>query len=217
MAGQISAIQPQKRDPTRVSVYIDGDFAFGLHQDDARHLAVGQTLSDEQIQAWQAQDATSRAYHQTLRWLGRRPRSIAEVRRYLEKKDLASSAIEHIIARLEDLHYVDDAEFARYWVRQREDFKPRGQRALRYELRQKGIDNRHIDAALAELSPEDSARRAAQKKLRTLRHQDPDTLRQKLGAFLVRRGFDYEVVRKVVDDLSAELAEPDDETFGDEQ
>ncbi|MFP4320950.1 MAG: regulatory protein RecX [Anaerolineales bacterium] len=218
MGGQISALEVQKRNKDRVNVFIDGAFAFGLHRDAALSLYTGQTLTDAQIEALQAQDTLSQAYHQTLRWLGRRPRSIAEVRRYLEQKDIIPSAIDEIIQRLEDLHYVDDLEFARFWVRNREEFNPRGRHALRYELRQKGIDSTIIDTVLQDVEPTDSAHRAAEKKLRTLRHKDHAEIREKLYAFLVRRGFAYDVVRPVVDDLLETLGDDEnDENFGDEQ
>ena len=108
------------------------------------------------------------------------------------------------LARLERMGYVDDRAFALYWIENRERFRPRGPRALRYELRQKGIPESMINEVLDGLDPASSARQAAEDKARRLRGLAPEAFRERLGAFLVRRGFEYDVVREVVDQLLAE-------------
>ncbi|NJL93235.1 MAG: RecX family transcriptional regulator [Anaerolineae bacterium] len=110
-------------------------------------------------------------------------------------------AIEQALARLVQLEYLDDHAFARFWVENRNAFNPRGKLALRYELRQKGIDSAIIDDVLADQDSVELAAQAATKKLRSLRGHDPQTTRQKLGAFLARRGFPYDTVRTVLDQL----------------
>jgi len=150
----------------------------------------------------------ARAVDRAVRLLARRPYSRAEIRRNLDSKEIAPAVIDDALARLERLGYVDDRAFALYWIENRERFRPRGPRALRYELRQKGISESIINEVLDGLDPASSARQAAEDKARRLRGLAPDEFRQRLGAFLVRRGFDYDVVREVVDHMLAER--PDD-------
>lgn len=205
MSGKITSMEVQQRNKARVNIYIDNEFAFGLNLMDAASLYKGQALSDAQIAALKAKDEVSKMMDRALRFLAHRPRSITEVRRHLQKQEPPTSAIDEVIERLEALNYVNDLEFARYWMRNREEFNPRGERALRYELRQKGIADSIIQEVTADMDAEDSAYRAAQKKIRSLRGKDRDTIWKKLGGFLSRRGFDYDVVRSVVDRVIDEL------------
>ncbi|MGD8904204.1 MAG: RecX family transcriptional regulator [Anaerolineae bacterium] len=206
MAGKITALEFQKKNPDRVSVFLDGKFAFGLPAIIAAHLKRGQVLSDAEIQSLEAEGAAETAYERTLNYLSYRPRSRAEVERYLQKRGLLEDQIAPVVQRLERAGLLDDEAFARYWVENRERHRPRGPRALRYELRQKGIANRTIDRALVSLDVSDSAYRSARRKARQLAHLDRETFMKKLVAYLARRGFDYEIARETAGRHWAELA-----------
>lgn len=207
MSGQISALEVQKHNKNRVSVYLDGEFAFGLEAVEAARLAKGQYLSDADIAHLQAQNEVSEAMDRALRFLGHRPRSSAEVRRRLAEYGIRAEVIAQTLTRLQDLNYVNDTEFARYWVQNRTEFSPRGARALRQELREKGIESAIIETVLAELDSDALAYEAAQKKVRSLRGQDARTLQTTLGNFLLRRGFNYEVAKRVTQRIITEATE----------
>jgi regulatory protein len=213
----ITALEVQQRNKERVNVFLDGEFAFGLPILAAARLHKGQTLSEQQIAELKCLDATTRAFDYAVRLLARRPYSTAEIRRKLASKDIEPDFIEEVLDRLESMGYVDDYAFARYWVENRERFRPRGPRALRYELRQKGIAPAIIDAVLEEVDQRASALRAAQKKVRRLQGLEPREFRHKLSAFLVRRGFGYDTVREVVDQLITDLKEEDPDYFASQQ
>ncbi|MBN1661330.1 MAG: RecX family transcriptional regulator [Anaerolineae bacterium] len=201
MAGTITALQVQKKNPNRVNVYLDGRFAFGLPDIVAARLRHGQLLSEAEIAALQGEDAVERAYNRCLDYLAYRPRSVLEVRTYLKKREVAEAHAEAVIARLTRAGLLDDEAFARFWVENRERFRPRGPRALRYELREKGIDDRTIDQVLEPIDASDGAYRSGRKKAEQLRNVDHDIFYRKLGAYLARRGFDYETAREVTDAL----------------
>jgi regulatory protein len=217
MGRTITALEVQKRNRERVNVYLDGEFAFGLPIIEAAQLQKDQVLSEEQIKALQAIDSLSRALDQAVKLLSRRPYSTAEIRRHLESKQVPSAVIDEVLAKLAHLGYVDDRAFAEYWVENRERFRPRGPRALRYELRQKGIADELVDAVLDEFDAHDSAYRAAQEKIRRLRGLTPEQFRTRLGAFLVQRGFGYDIVREVIEQVIDELKEDNPEFFADEE
>lgn len=198
MAGQITSLQQQKNNQERVSVFLDGEFAFGVTLDAALHLAKGQHLSDEEIAALKADDEHERAYQSALHFLGARPRSSAEVQRNLREKGFDDELIAASIARLLEHGYLNDEEFARYWLDNRSRFRPRSAKAIRYELRQKGVERDAIESALEELDEDAAAWDAAASKLPRLRGLPQDEFEQKLGGFLARRGFDYETSRRVV-------------------
>lgn len=217
MGQTITALEIQEHDRERVSVYLDGEFAFGLSLMDAARLHKGQVLSDEEIAGLRQEGEVARSVDQIVRLLARRPYSVFEIRHHLESKRVDLPTIEEVLVRLERLGYVDDHAFARYWIENRERFRPRGPRALRYELRQKGIDESLIETVMDELDAHDSAYRAAQEQVRRLRHPKKQDFRSKIGTFLVRRGFEYEIVREVIEQLINELEEQQPEYFAENQ
>jgi regulatory protein len=216
VSGQITALKVQKRNPQRVNVYIDGRFAFGLAAIEALQLKIGQDLSDPEIARLREKDQVEVAYEFALRFLSYRPRSIAEVRRRLTEKQFDTSTIDEAVARLRRAGLLDDTAFAQFWLENRDAFRPRGSRALRYELRQKGVADSVIDAILAGYDERDAAYRAALQQAQKLARrpdQDLDVIRRKLLAFLNRRGFSYPIARDTVERIRTEADGTDVETW----
>jgi regulatory protein len=208
MAGNISGLRVQQRNPERVNVYLDGEFVFGLAAIYAAGLRVGQPLSDGEIAQLQEADLLERTYDRAVRFLSYRPRSEAEVRRNLREKEVEPAVIEAVVERLRSRRYLDDAEFARYWVENRQRFRPRGVRALRHELRLKGVNPATIEEAVGEVEAGSLAYQAARpqaERQAALAQSDPPAFRRRLIAFLVRRGFDYADARDAVNQLAREL------------
>ena len=198
MAPKITAITAQKRHPQRVNIYLDGEFAFGLARIVAAWLQVGQELSEEEIARLRAADAREQAYQRALRYLGYRPRTEAELRRYLRRREVAEDDIAAVLERLRDLGLVNDHDFARAWVDDRTAFHPRGRRALRAELRQKGLSEQAIAQALEAVDETASADAAASKALRRYGGLPWPEFRRKMSAYLARRGFPYDIVKEAV-------------------
>lgn len=215
MAGTITSLVVQKRNKDRVNVYIDGEYAFGLAMIEAIKLRKGQVLNADEIARLKSLDEVETAHERALNYLSFRPRSAAEVRRNLREKEVPDSVIEQVIERLERTGLVDDTAFARFWVENREMSKPRSERGLRFELRQKGVADDAINAALTEINEDDSAYRAALERARRIPRTDKQVFAKRLGDFLARRGFSYSVVRETVDRLWDELSEGDDPTHDD--
>ena len=202
----ITALKVQKRNPNRVNIYLDGEFAFGLSRWVAASLKVGQLLSKAKIADLQRQDTIEVAYFRALRYLSYRPRSIAEVEKRLVEAGFSTEVIAQVMERLTDRGYVNDRDFARQWVENRSTFRPRAHRALALELRQKGVDGEAIQQALQEAADEgDLARDAARKYARRLEREDREGFRQRLGGFLARRGFSFAVSAEVIRELWQEL------------
>jgi regulatory protein len=196
---KITALKVQKRNPNRVNVYLDGEFAFGLARIVAAWLQVGQMLTQTQIANLQAKDTDEVAFQSALRLLNIRPRSEQEIQRSLVKKGYSEEVIQATLERLRSGGLVDDAAFARVWVENQNLFRPRGRRALAIELRHKGIADEHIRSALdEELDEGELAFQAAQKYARRLAGLGKIEFRNKLGQFLARRGFSYDTISPTV-------------------
>ena len=202
---RVTALTRQKRNPHRVNVYLDDEFAFGLAAITAVSLRVGQTLSSAEIERLQGADLEEKAKNLALGYIEYRPRSIAETRQHLLKKEYPDDVVERVIARLEAVELLNDATFARYWVEQRETFKPRSKMALQMELRQKGIERELIETAVSEVDELAAATQAAQAKVRRWQNLPKLDFRKKLGGFLQRRGFGYDIIREVSEALWEEF------------
>lgn len=189
----------QKRNPQRVNVYLDGEYAFGLARITAAWLQVGQQLSDEKIAQLKAQDTHEVAYQKALGFLGYRPRSRTEVRRNLEKHGHDQEVIDQVLERLGNSGLVNDDQFAQIWVENRSEFRPRGQRLLRMELRQKGLNDEVIETVLSGLDEDQLAYQAALKYQHKLQGLPKPDFRRKLAGFLARRGFGYSVIEPILE------------------
>ena len=198
MAGTITALRFQKRNQNRVNVYLDDQFAFGLAAIKAAHLRVGQTLSDDDIARLQQQDQVERSFERALNFLSYRPRSETEVRRNLRKTSVDDAVIEAVVERLTQAGLLNDLEFARYWVENRMQFKPRGAYALRHELREKGVPASIIVAALKDFDEEAAARKAAEAGALRLAHPPSRDFRRKFQGYMARRGFSYALIEPLM-------------------
>lgn len=207
MERKITAIVRQKRNPERVSIFLDEEYAFGLTRIVAAWLQVGQYLSEEKIDSLQAEDAQEVAYLIAIKYLDYRERSETEIRAHLNKRDINERVIEDVIDRLLRSGLVDDRRFAANWVENRLEFRPRGRRALSYELRQKGISEEIIRETLDSINDEELAYQAAMKKAKNFQSLEWDEFRKKMLGFLSRRGFSYNITSTILTRVWDELNE----------
>ena len=153
----------------------------------------------------------------TFRFLSFRSRSEKEIRTYLQKKVHESSdapVIGRVIERLRELGYVDDKKFIRWWIEQRQGYKPKGMRLIVQELRAKGIAQDLIDEVTEEMrqldtdrephnahSEIDPALRAIAKKSDQWKLLPKIEQKKKIYGFLGRRGFSSDVIHRVIDEV----------------
>ncbi|MDX1421144.1 MAG: RecX family transcriptional regulator [Rubricoccaceae bacterium] len=209
--GTITRVAQQKRDPERVSVFIDDAFAFGLTLDLAvqEGLRRGTRLTVEEQTALLAKEQVHRARAAALDYLSYGAKTTAEVRRKLRGKGYDEAAVEDALAAMEGYGYLDDAAYARAFVRGRFAGRGYGPQRLRADLYKRGVDRALIDAALDELADAEdlgeAARRHGRRRWRTLaREEDLRKRKKKTMDFLVRRGFSYDLAREVTDELASD-------------
>jgi len=130
------------------------------------------------------------------------------MKNYLQRHKASLTTIQAVIDRLVQAGLLDDDSFAQYWVENRELFRPRGPRSLRFELRRKGVPDPVIDEAIEDIDESESAYRAAREQARRMSHLPYQVFCRRLGGFLQRRGFGYDVVRETVDRLWHESQAP---------
>jgi len=197
---RITAIHTGKRQGKRVNIFLDGKFAFSLDAEVAARegLQVDQELSLGQIEALTKADHFHRCLNAAVHYLSYRPRSESEIRERLQRRGFDGASIEAVIARLKEQDLVDDMAFAQFWKDNRQSFSPRSRWLTGFELRRKGVAEDIIDQVVDTIDDADSAYQAAQNKARGLALSDYQSFRRRLGEYLKRRGFGYEVINQTI-------------------
>ncbi|MEE8369163.1 MAG: regulatory protein RecX, partial [Dehalococcoidia bacterium] len=204
----VTAVERQRR-RRRVHVFVDGRFALALGRELAAEHDVrpGRTLTSAELSALAEAEARRGAMESALRLLSYRPRSEQELRDRLTRKGFEPAVADRTLGRLRDLGYLDDDAFARLWTETQQAFRPRSRWLMTAELRRRGVSQDTAEEATAGLSDEEAAYQAAQRRLRALHGLEFQRYREKLGGYLNRRGFSYEIARRTVDRCWAEREE----------
>ena len=146
-----------------------------------------------------------RATNNAYALLRQRPRSEFEIRNRLKLKGYGLEIVDGVIEVLRRAGEIDDERFAKLWVDSRMQMNPAGDVVLRYELKEKGLSDAIIEAALAKKAEEydeyDVAFNMAGERFERLKKLDRKKALKRLYDFLLRRGFKYETVRKVVEKM----------------
>ena len=209
MAREITAIKAQKHNRQRVNIYLDGEFAFGLSRFVAAWLATGRKLTKTEIEKLLEEDTYEVAFQKALQFIQHRPRSIEETRRRLSEKGFKNEVIDATLEKLQEKNWLDDFDFARQWIENRNAFRPRSNRLLAYELKLKGVADETINRALEQFSGDQNelAYQAGIKKARKCRHESEFDFLKKVGGYLGRRGFHYGIVKPAVERLWKEFGQ----------
>jgi len=183
---------------------LDEKFGFGLDLENYMKLGlkVEQELSEEEIEKILKKAEFQKTLDRLLRFVTLRPRSEKEINDWLNKYKVHESLKRGLFNRLERFELVDDKKFARWWVGQRLQFKFKSKRELIYELRGKGMNKNTIEDILSEvdIDEEKIVRELLGKKKYKWEKLPRLEARKKMGEFLARKGFQWSIVKKAIDD-----------------
>lgn len=201
----ITDIQLQQKRKDRFSIFLDDEFAFGLHQDVLIKacIAKGDQLSEKQIADILELEERRAAKEKAYRLLAVRPRSKKELTDRLRQAGFAESEIEYVLQDLIRLKLINDREFAAMFARNRMITKPCGEFLLMQELRKKGIGDADIALAVQEAYKEkseyDVAWQVAAKSKKKQIRLDKEKAQKRVTDFLMRRGFHWDIVKDVME------------------
>ena len=223
----ITELRQGVKNPNRVNVFVDGKYALSLDVAQVVDMGVkvGQTVTADELAEMKKASEYGKLYQRTLEWVLTRPHSVRETRDYLVRKlkisssdtlrsrpslrgSLAPSLLvsrerssedifelsEMIIERLSQRGYLDDKRFAEWYVENRFVKKGISQKRLKMELMKKGVARDVIDEVIDGRDDEEELRKMIDKKRAKYTPE-------KLIAYLVRQGFPYDLVRKLVDEI----------------
>ena len=206
---QITDIQPQKNHKSKVNIWIDGAFAFGMFEKDAAGLNLhrNRELTEEQLCEIKQTVVLRNAKETALQLLSRHDFTRQMMLEKLKQKQVPQDIAEQTIAFLEEYRYLDDESYAKRYVKYHSAAK--GKHRLRQELLQKGIAPETAEEALLDVEQEDTLYRMAEKKFKTLPSDYDRKDLQRLKNYFLRRGFSYEEINRCFSKLTEERMEKD--------
>jgi regulatory protein len=210
----ITKISEQKRRPNRRNIYFDGKFAFGCNLNVVAkfRLREGMNLSPEQIKAIEQGEVKQECFDAAMRFLQLRLHSRAELHKKLMRKEYGEAVINAVLDDLTRLNYLDDARFAKTKALSAAQHRQQGRRRAFMEILKSGVKGDVAGRAVEDVyDATDSlaiARQLATKQAPRLRKLDPVTAKRRLIGMLQRRGFDYDTIRPVVEEVLGGIDEP---------
>lgn len=199
----ITDISPQKK-KGRVNLFIDGEFFCGLFEEviARNNLKVGQKISQKELLKILEEDQLLKAKEIAQRFLSFRPRTEKEVETKLKEKEFHPHIIQKTIQYLKQIGLLDDKKFAELWLADRASLKPSGVYKLQRELKEKGVPEKIIKEVLSKFEnseqEEKLALKALEKKIALYQNLPLLQKKKKIYDFLVRRGFSFKTIKKVL-------------------
>jgi regulatory protein len=192
---KITAIKAAVKTRGRFNIFVDEKYSFSLDELQlvSSGVRTGKELTEAELAGLKDDSTFGKAYARALDFIMRRVRSEKELRDYAWKKQWPAELTDRVMNRLRDKGYINDAKFAEIWVRHRALGKPMSQRKVVQELKQKGIGEELITAALTDDKSDfdeiDALKRLIEKKRSKYDSQ------QKLIAYLAGQGFAYDAIK----------------------
>ena len=217
--GTITKIEEQKNNPERVSIFVDGDFLLGIAKEIflQYNLSKGDTLIEDDVFNLASDDEVVKAKSYALNLLSYRKRSELELRERLEKKDYSQVSINQVIKILKRIDYLDDREFAKLWIRDKQR-KAKGPLQIKIELSKKGVAERIIETEISNEYPMEKEKEIAREFIskRVKRYHDDSYQKKKRKLFqaLERRGFSFDIIHELLEEFLTGAGE--NETFSNE-
>ena len=222
---KVTEVVPQKNNPKRFNVFLDGEFSFGADEDliVEYRLVEGKIIDTPLLEKLLFEAEVGKLMEKMYGLFNIRQRSEQEIRRYLknlsfkrktkEQDEISDSAINLVIVKLKQKGFLNDLEFAKAWIEARRRSKQKSDRLIKFELQQKGVGREIIDQVFSEqltgYSQEGLAEQALQKRVARweklpkidLNEKSLRDLKKKAYQYLAGKGFDYETISSVIEKI----------------
>lgn len=202
----ITKIEYQKRNKERFNIYIDEEYGFSVDINILikYSLKKNMELSNELIDDIKSSEEKISVYNYGISVLSRAAKSEYELRHKMQDKGFDSQLIDNAINTLKEQKYLDDEKYCEMFINDKINISKYGVRKIKEALYYKGIDKEIIEQKIKSISSKDEEERAfmlGKKKLLSIKEEDTRKKGLKLSNYLVGKGFEYETVRKVVNNL----------------
>jgi len=200
----ITAFKPQKNKKV-INVFIDGKFGFSVDLENfvKLRIKVGQRFSTDELKKVVAKSEYQKVLIKLLDFTSLRPRSEKEVDVWMVKKSVKEKFKEELKNKLRSFNLLDDEKFAKWWIEQRIAFNHKSKREIYYELKVKGVEKEIIINILSDLKVNElqSARILLKKSGYKWRKYPKKVVKQKMSAFLARKGFTWATIKTATEEV----------------
>lgn len=205
---EITKIEIQKKNKDRYSIYLDGEYSFGVYENVLIKygLRKGMKIEEDFLEDVLKKEEQECANNYALRLLNFKMRTSNEIKQRMREKEYSDEIIEKTIDYLYYLNYLDDREYAQKFIKDKSNLKKMGKERIKRELYAKGVDDEIIKEEIENIVDEEdeyeTAMELAVKKLETTyRNDDKNARYRKLGGFLQRRGYSMGMVMKILKEI----------------
>ncbi|WP_129595960.1 regulatory protein RecX [Anaerophilus nitritogenes] len=202
----ITKIERQKN-KERINIYIDDAFFMGIDLEILYklHLKEGQSIEQERIKEMIYEEMYIKAKNKSFQILKFSGRTQKEMEKKLKNHGYEDHIIDRVINFLIEYGWINDEEMAKYLVKNKLEGKKYGKNRIKQELYQKGVDHEFVENALKEEFNEEreyeNARLLALRKRKSIKDEDPQKIYEKIGRYLVYKGYGYDLIRKVLNEI----------------
>ena len=202
----ITKITQQKRDSERYNIFLDETYAFSVHESVLVKfgLTKGMQLDEWSMDEITYEDQIEKAFNRALHYLSFRMRSEFEVKKKLMDLEFGEAVVLEAIVKLRRLGFLDDQAFSEALLQTQKNASNKGPRAIQQELHKKGVGKELQQQVLENYSEEEQfavAKKLAEKAARSNRSVAPTQLKQKIQNALARKGFSFEIIGSVMEEI----------------
>lgn len=200
----ITKIEKQKKDKQRYSIFLGGEFAFGLYEDTVLKygLRTGDEIDEKKQKEIMEYDEFNFGKKVAYSLLSYKQRTALELIKKLKQKKISEGVIEKIIKLLQEQKYLNDEAYAKNYLLDKLARKPLGKRLLKFKLIEKGVGKEITEKTIKENYTEEKETKLAAEVLKKYRKKikDKDSyeVKNKCYRYLVSKGYDFEIVNKVL-------------------
>jgi len=203
----ITKIERQKKNNKRYSLFAEDKFIIGVSEESLLKFNIysGVTLSEDILAEIESKENFIAIREQAWRFLARRMHSERELRDKLINKRHDPGSIDLVISELRNKDYLNDTTFAHQLISDEINLKKSGPVLIKNKLLKKGVEMSLVSSLLDEQYPEDlqyqNCRYFAEKKFNSLKSNDDRSIKNKLGSFLIQKGFPWAMINRVISEL----------------
>lgn len=199
---KITSIEKQKSNTENYNIFIDNVFKLSASQEDIikNSLTPGALIDEERLERLIESCEVTKAFKYSLRLLERRDYTSNEIENKLRQHSYSEFTVNKIIEKLKNIGFIDDSKFSDRYINEALLYKKHGMRKITYDLRNKGISQEQIDIIEIDTEIEyENARKLAEKKYTQIGIKP--NAREKIFRYLVNKGYDFDLVKKVVNEI----------------
>ncbi|MGN1032468.1 MAG: recombination regulator RecX [Intestinibacter sp.] len=209
--GIITKIESQKKNNDRVNIYVDEKFFMAIYKElvFSFNLKKGQEIDTNYLKNILEDEIYMKAKNKALNILSKSSQSERQIRQKLSK-DFEDNTIDRVVEFLQKYKFVDDEDLAARIVNTNVNLNKYGKNKIKQNLYNKGIEKSIIEQAIDEIDSDkefENALYLGKKRYDKLKSEDPKKAYQKIGNHLAYKGFNYDIIKKVLNRLFNDIDE----------